>query len=170
MKAKREFKKAKQYRDKNLFDNCQYHHAKEARLHDRVSQLEQERSVFLKCMDRLETENLSQKGKIEELTAQIEADRILNNGVKFSLLNIVDHCKQRQSFEEVKPIIAMLYRFLRCIGTEADYVLIDSIETEHRQREAGIHINTSQVNIKDAHVNGAMYQVTDNDQVNLGGL
>ena len=81
---------------------------------------------------------------------------------------VVDYCKSCLSIEEAKHIIDMLYKWLRFIGTDEDYRLVDSIIEYLQKKEHATHIITKEVNIQEAQIQGALYEVKDNKEVNLG--
>ena len=55
----------------------------------------------------------------------------------FTLVEIVEYCKNCVSWEDTKSIVAMLNKLLRKDATEEDYALVDSIEEGFRQRFQG---------------------------------
>ena len=93
-----------------------------------------------------------------------EKDKI----IKFSLFQIVNYCKKCVEWGDAQPIVNMLNKFLRNGGSPEDCELVDSIETSFVERGKGPTIKDSQVTFKDTTVNGCMYEVKDNEHVNLG--
>lgn len=85
--------------------------------------------------------NLALKGRISELeTENARLNALLvnkkSNGKarRFTLVEIVDYCKSRVEWNDVKDIVAMVNRLLRNTGTQEDSDLVDSIETEFINR------------------------------------
>ena len=88
--------------------------------------------------------------------------------IKFSLIQIVEYCKQCAFWGDARPIVHMLNKFLRLEGTPEDIDLVDSIEDEFKNRQQGLNITDSEITFKDTQINGSMYEVKNNSQVNLG--
>ena len=98
-----------------------------------------------------ETEELTRKherekkvlaGRIAELEAEVAQLKSLlskeknakGENRKFTMLQIVDYCKGCVAWVDAKPVVAMLNKMLRCVGTEDDSKLVDSIEAEFMNR------------------------------------
>lgn len=82
----------------------------------------------------LETEN-------EELKARLGKKKVATGkGRMFALVQIVDYCKNCVTWDDTKSIVAMLNKMLRIGGTQEDSDLVDSIETEFKNR---LHGNTT---------------------------
>ena len=90
-------------------------------LMEKVAQME-------KRIEELEAENAYLKERQEEAKGRIR---------KFSLVEIVNYCKKRVKWEDVKDIVAMLNRLLRSNASEEDSELVDSIEEEFMNRKYG---------------------------------
>lgn len=74
----------------------------------------------------------------EELKAQLGKKKAATGkGRMFALVQIVDYCKNCVAWDDAKSIVAMLNKMLRIGGTQEDSDLVDSIETEFRQRMLG---------------------------------
>ena len=63
--------------------------------------------------------------------------RHLKKEASFTLSQIVDYCKRRVSWEDVRPIVAMLNVLLRGGASSEDVELVDSIEAEFLSRRLG---------------------------------
>lgn len=84
------------------------------------------------------------KSRISELELENEQLKSLqgkNTGKEdgeeriFTLTRIVDYCKNRAEWADVRMIVAMLNKLLFSIGTQEDSDLVDSIEAEFINRE-----------------------------------
>lgn len=87
----------------------------------------------------------------------------------FTLSQIVEYCKGRVVWEDARPIVEMLNKMLRGYASQRDIQQVDSIETEFRQRMYGNVFQNSQITMPGAHFHGAMYEISGNQKVNLGG-
>lgn len=108
----------------------------------RISELESE-------VEQLKSELNQQKPKKKQETA-------------FTLSMIVEYCKKKPIYQEVRPIVSMLYKFTKKCSDE-DSALVDSIEEEFNTRHYGT------VNMNNPHFDGAMYEVKGNKEVKIGG-
>lgn len=125
-------------------------------LGERVSQLEDEKQALQGRINELEAEN-------ERLNALLEKNKEDGKARKFTLVEIVNYCKSRVDWNDAKDIVAMLNRLLRKTGTQEDSELVDGIEAEFRNRRYG------PVTMNNPQFSGPMYDVTGNDNVNIGG-
>ena len=116
---------------------------------------------------RLEAENKDLKKQVMKLEEKLEKKKKKKQEVVFSLVEIVKYCKERIHWSEVRDIVTMLLRLLRFVGGAAELELVDSIEAKFKQEKLGTQITTSQVTIQEAKIQGAMYEVKDNKEVNL---
>lgn len=78
------------------------------------------------------------KEEIGRLNTLLEKNKNEGEKRKFTLLEIVNYCKNCVVWDDAKSIVAMLNKFLRQIGKEEDSILVDSIEAEFRNRRYGI--------------------------------
>ena len=116
----------------------------------------------LKCMNKgLEKE-------VTRLLALLDEKDEKDQQIKYSLIQIVEYCKKCAEWGDARPIVHMLYKLLCQEGTAEDIDLVDSIEDEFKSRKQGINIKDSEVTFKDTQINGSMYEVKNNNQVNLG--
>ena len=100
--------------------------------------------VYNKLKERvrqLEYENGAKQSRIYELENSIERLKALNKKVNadgrdrlYTQGQIVDYCKERAELRQVESIVYMLYRFLRQVGTESDYEIVDEIEEDFKNR------------------------------------
>ena len=148
---------------------------KEIQLKNQIEQMNLECELMARECEQVTRERDRMQCRIDDLTAEVELlkkqianDQVIDSDVKFSLIQIVDYCKERASWETVKEIVFMLYALLRYIGTKADYDLADSVEQEFRKRMHATQISHSSISIGQAHIEGAMYEVKNNEHVNLG--
>lgn len=78
----------------------------------------------------LESEN-------ERLTTLLEEKKKKGTARKFTLVQIVEYCKERVEWDDAKSIVAMLNKLLRHDATQEDTDLVDSIEEEFMNRRYG---------------------------------
>jgi hypothetical protein len=100
------------------------------RLKERVKDLVQEKGTLLQRIADLESE-------IERINALLEKKKEDGTARKFTLLQIVEYCKNCVDWDDVKSIVAMLNKLLRRIATDEDNDLVDGIETVFRNRLLG---------------------------------
>lgn len=110
-----------------------------------------------KQIEELETEN-------EKLKSKIAKSNSKKHGMErvFTLGLILNYCKRKCRWEDVKEIVAMLNCLVRDDPTQEDYDLIDSIEEEYKKRTLG------NVTMQNPTINGPIYGITGNDKVNIG--
>lgn len=153
-------------------------------LKERVEELTKEKTALQQRISELETEVERQKEKaalqrrVGELEAEVERLNVLllekkkkrtGTGRKFTLEQIADYCKGCVSWDDVKMIVAMLNKLLRRVGTDEDSQIVDSIETEFRQRIYGQSFPNAQITMQTPQIQGPLYEVSGNTNVNLGG-
>lgn len=95
-----------------------------------IEQLKEEKTTLQNRIAELEAEN-------ERLNALLEKKKKTGSARKFTLVEIVDYCKGCVEWNDAKFIVVMLNKLLRHTGTDEDSDLVDSIETEFRQRVYG---------------------------------
>ena len=88
---------------------------------------------------------------------------------KFTLMQIADYCKGCVDWDDAKTIVAMLNKMLRAGSTPEDYKLVDSVENEFKQRATGNTFPNAQVTMQSPQINAPLYEIKDNERVNLGG-
>ena len=96
-----------------------------------------------KDKERLENKVKSLETEVEILKSQLVKNKRKKVGAErvFTLGLIVDYCKKKCSWEEVKDTVAMLNKLIRNDATQEDFDLIDSIEEEYKQRAYGCTYN-----------------------------
>ena len=122
----------------------------------RINEMNSEKAVLQERIKGLETEN-------EKLKALLEKKKRNGKARRFTLVEIVDYCKSRVEWNDAKDIVAMLNRLLLKTGTREDSVLVDGIEEEFRKRRYG------PVTMNNPQFSGAMYDISGNNNVNIGG-
>lgn len=95
-----------------------------------IEQLTQEKRV-------LKDKILEQEAEISRMNALLAPENNQGKNRKFTLVEIVNYCKDCVDWRNVESIVAMLNRLLRYIATKEDGELVDSIETEFRSRTYG---------------------------------
>ena len=114
-------------------------------------------SGLLKDADRLQSEQQTPPAQ------QVHAEPT------FTLSQIVEYAKTRVAWEDARPIVGMLNMMLRGCASREDIEQVDSIEKEFRQRMYGNVFQNSQITMPGAQFHGAMYEISGNQKVNLGG-
>ena len=125
-------------------------------LNDRIYGLQKDKKALMERINELETDN-------QRLNALLDKKKSNGRARKFTLVQIVDYCKSCVEWDDVKSIVAMLNKLLRRIATDEDSGLVDSIEAEFLNRRYG------PVTMNNPQFSGPMYDVTGNDNVNIGG-
>ena len=173
---KRQKKKLRETITENhLFDNWEYYNHEMELLQDKIDELEKRCSSIQGDKETILAENhhLRVRDKenlhvINQLQEKLDYHEEQEKIKKIPIREVVDYCKSCLSIEEAKPIIDMLYKWLRFIGTDEDYRLVDSIIEYLQKKEHATHIITKEVTIQEAQIQGALYEVKDNKEVNLG--
>ena len=68
---------------------------------------------------------------------------------KFTLVEMVDYCKNNLTSEEAKEILIMLNKLLRTVGTSEDYSLLDKTENELKNKKFGDNISGNKNSVGD---------------------
>lgn len=96
--------------------------------------------------------------EVRELRAELNNIKTDENKEKtFSLSYIVDYCKNRADICQVKDVVSMLYYFLRNNSTIEEQQLVDDIEEYFKEKK-----------YPKVDVNGPMYEISGNNNVNIG--
>ena len=92
----------------------------------------------------LEREKTALQNKVNEQASENKRIRALldkkkQDGVarKFTIVEMLDYCKSNLNSEEAKEILIMLNKLLRNVGTNEDYALLDSTESELKNKKFG---------------------------------
>lgn len=92
----------------------------------------------------LEREKTALQNKVNEQVTEYRKIRALldekkQDGAarKFTLVEMVDYCKNNLTSDEAKEIIIMLNKLLRNVGTDEDYDLLDKTENELKNKKYG---------------------------------
>lgn len=173
MKQKKKLRE--NYSENHLFDNWEYYNHEMDLLLDRIDELETRCSLIQGDKEKILAENqhLRVRDKenlhlIKQIQERLDFYEEQEKIKKMTFHEVVDYCKSCRSIEEAKPIIDMLYKWLRFIGTDEDYALVDSIIEFLQKKEHATQIITKEVTIQDAQILGALYEVKNNEEVNLG--
>lgn len=105
----------------------------------------------------LEAENESLRTLLDNKKKAVGKDR------KFTLVQIVDYCKNCVAWDDAKSVVAMLNKLLRVGATQEDSDLVDSIEAEFRRRLTGNTIHNTQMTINNQQIHGQLYDVVQNN-------
>lgn len=147
--------------EKSLFEkknDAQNNSALEERLKkqdETIMLLKKENSLFQNLIRELQGDN-------ERMKSLLDEDKQDGLARKIMLGEIVKYCKGCVEWKNAEPIVMMLNRILRQIATEEDYKQIDSIEQEFKNRAYG------NVTMNNPQFSGPMYNVTGNENVNIG--
>ena len=96
-------------------------------LDSRVLILQRENAVFQNLITDLQNEN-------EKLVSQIEGKKIDGTGRMFSLVEIVNYCKNLPELKDTNPIHKLVTSLLREKMTKEDWALLDSIDEEFKKK------------------------------------
>ncbi len=128
----------------------------------KVTRLESRQRVFNKtARDKTAADNMS---LLDCSNKELERS--------FSLKMILDYCLQHTTKTTGPVIIGMLNKFLRDSGNSTEEERLKVDEVEHKILHpyiVGNVYNNPLFNVKDAHFDGPMYDVTGNSNVNIGG-
>ena len=131
-------------------------------LNERVSQLEDEKQALQGRINELEAEN-------ERLNALLEKNKEDGKARKFTLVEIVNYCKGRYDWDDVKSIQKMLYRLVfKHRGSTEEEGMVDSIEEEFMKRKYGDNYYNANVTIEKAQIE-KFNDISNNDNVYMGG-
>lgn len=137
----------------------------EARKSIKEEDIESQRAEKRRLLGRIE----ELKEEVDRLNALLEKKKRNGTARKFTLVEIVNYCKNCVEWRNVEHIVAMLNKLLRQIGTEEDSALVDSIETEFRNRIHGNVFNNPQITMESPQINGPINEIHSNQSVQLGG-
>ena len=172
---KRKKKLRENYAENHLFDNWEYYNHEMELLQDKIDELEKRCSSIQGDKETILAENqhLRVRDKenlhlIKRLQEKLDCYEEQEKIKKIPIREVVDYCKNYLSIDEAKPIADMLYKWLRFIGTDEDYALVDSIIDYLQKKEHSTQIITKEITIQEAQIHGALYEVKDNGEVNLG--
>ncbi len=99
-------------------------------LDNKVLLYEKDKKAQQKHIEEIEADNL-------RLKTLLERKRETGKDRRFTLVQIVEYSKKCVTWDEAKPIVAMLNKLLRKIRTDEDDELVDSIEEEFINRTYG---------------------------------
>ncbi len=117
-----------------------------------------------------------QQREIEYMTAQVvnlnkQLSYFGEDGevVRFSLKEILKYCLKHMNKEEYKPVKIMLGVFLRHIATEAEFNMLDDMDEEMEKKEKrNTTIHANHLTMNNAQIHGPLYDVNNNENVNVG--
>ena len=131
-------------------------------LEESVSQLEDEKQALQGRINELEAEN-------ERLNALLEKNKEDGKARKFTLVEIVNYCKSKYHWDDVKSIQKMLYRLVfKHRGSTEEEGMVDSIEEEFMKRKYGDNYYNAKVTIEKAQIE-KFNDISNNDNVYMGG-
>jgi len=172
---KRKKKLGENYAENHLFDNWDYYNHEMDLLLDKIDALETrcvliegDKEKILAENQHLRVRDKENQQVIKQLQEKLDYYEEQEKIKKIPITEVVDYCKNYLSIDETKPFIDMLYKWLRFIGTDEDYRLVDSIIDYLQKKEHSTQIITKEVTIQEAQIHGALYEVKDNGEVNLG--
>ena len=113
---------------------------------------------FEKCKSK------TQQREIDYMKAQV-----LHLNKQLSLKEILEYCLKRMNKEEYQPVKMMLTLFLRHIATQAEFDMMDDMDEEmDRKEKRNTTINANQLTMNNAQIHGPLYDVNNNENVNVG--
>lgn len=134
---------------------------------NRLKELDSKVLILEREKTALQNKVNEQKGEVDKLKALLEEKKQNGTARKFTLVEMVNHCKGCVSWEDAKGIVNMLNKLLREIGTKEDYDLLDSIEAEFINRKDGDTVsgNKTSVGNNSNMVNFVLPQNVDYDKL-----
>ena len=102
----------------------------------------------------------------EDQTA-IKTSLPVANRLAFSLEDITDYCNDCDEWKEVEPIIKMSNKLMRHKATEQDYELLDNVEKSLKKRSFTHNYHNPHITMERPHINGPIYEIRDNEHINL---
>ena len=127
-----------------------------------------------KISERVVKEKIALQNRVEELETEIENLKVLlspenNHGKnrKFTLVEIVEYCKKKHDYEDVRGIVAMLYKLLQN-GNKEESDMVESIDEEFNKKKYGYIFENAQVTMQQPTINGPINDIHGNKKVNLG--
>ena len=98
---------------------------------------ESDNEQLRKNIEALQSRIIELEADNERLNALLEKKKRTGTARKFTLVQIVDYCKNCVEWDDAKSIVAMLNKLLRRIATDEDSDLVDSIEELFKKRRYG---------------------------------
>ena len=133
----------------------------------RLKELDSKVLILEREKNALQNRVNEQKEENDKLKALLEEKKQNGTARKFTMVEMVNHCKGCVSWDDVKEIVSMLNKLLRGIGTKEDYDLIDSIENEFKKRKNGDTVSGNKTSVGDYSnmVNFVLPQNVDYDKL-----
>lgn len=131
-------------------------------LDSKVLILEREKNALLNKVNE-------QKEEIDKLNALLEEKKQNGTARKFTMVEMVNHCKGCVSWDDAKGIVNMLNKLLRGIGTKEDYDLLDSIEEEFKNKKYGNTYYDAKITMQNPKIE-KINDINNNDKVYMGGV
>ena len=150
----------------NVFDKKQQP-SESPELENRLKELDSKVLILEREKSALQNKVNEQKSENDKLKALLEYKKQNGTSRKFTMIEIVNHCKGCVSWEDAKGIVSMLNKLLRGVGTKEDYELLDSIETDFKNRKSGDSVsgNKNSVGDNSSMVNLVLSPNTDYDKL-----
>ena len=128
---------------------------------DEIAQLRKENNDLKSRIAELELDN-------ERLASMKRDDAAAGGDKHFPLTLLVEYCKNRVRWEDVKDIVAMLNFLMRGECTKEQSAMVDGVEEEFKKRIMGNQYINPNITMQQPHFEGSVYDLHDNDNVKIG--
>ena len=106
-------------------------------LENRLKELDSKVLILEREKTALQNKVNEQASEYKRIKALLDKKKQDGEARKFTLVEIVNYCKSNLTSEEAKEILIMLNKLLRNVGTNEDYALLDSTESELKNKKFG---------------------------------
>lgn len=106
-------------------------------LENRLKELDSKVLILEREKTALQNKVNEQASEYKRIKALLDKKKQDGEARKFTLVEIVNYCKGNLTSEEAKEILIMLNKLLRNVGTNEDYALLDSTESELKNKKFG---------------------------------
>ena len=134
---------------KRLVFDKEEHTSKSSDIENRLKELDSKVLILEREKTALQNKVNEQATENKKIKALLEKKKQDGASRKFTLIEMVNHCKGCVSWEDAKGIVNMLNKLLRGLGTKEDYDLLDSIEIEFINRKNGDSVSGNKTSVGD---------------------
>lgn len=149
------------FEDEEEYDRCMEPLSTVIQYEDEIAQLRKENNDLKSRIAELELDN-------ERLASMKNGKRAAEGEKQFSLTLLVEYCKNRVRWEDVKDIVAMLNFLMRGECTKEQSAMVDGVEEEFKKRIMGNQYINPNITMQQPHFEGSVYDLHDNDNVKIG--
>lgn len=110
-------------------------------LEKRLKELDSKVLILEREKAALQNKVIEQASEYNKISALLDEKKQDGAARKFTLVEMVNYCKNCLTSEEAKEILIMLNKLLRNVGTNEDYDLLDSTESELKNKKYGDEVS-----------------------------